>query len=109
MTSAAVDILSGMHEDTPFTHRRTDDGVLVLAGSIDDAYAPQLLTLLLDALAEAPIVVDLSEVDYLPSVALSAFVSAWHADGVHPMTLQAKAGTISQRVLAVTALPHTAL
>jgi anti-anti-sigma regulatory factor len=104
-----ADTLSDMHDDTPFSSRRSDDGVLVLAGSIDEEFAPQLLTLLLDALAEEPLVVDLSEVDYLPSVALSAFVSAWHADGANPMTLQARTGTIAQRVLSVTALPHTQL
>lgn len=98
-----------MPDDAPFSSRRTDTGVLALSGSIDEEYAPQLLTLLLDELAVGPLVVDLSDVDYLPSVALSAFVSAWHADGVHPMTLQARTGSISQRVLAVTALPHTAL
>ena len=98
-----------MHEDAPFTSRRTDDGVLALAGSISEEYAPALLTLLLDALEEGPLTVDLTDVDYLPSVALSSFIAAWHAEGAHPMTLQARKGTISQRVLAVTALPHEEL
>jgi anti-anti-sigma regulatory factor len=98
-----------MHEDTPFATRTTDDGVLVLSGSITEERAPELLTMLLDALADAPLTVNLSEVDYLPSVALSSFIAAWHAEGVHPMTLQARDGSISQRVLAVTALPYTAV
>jgi anti-anti-sigma regulatory factor len=98
-----------MSEEAPFVARRTDDGVLALSGSLDAEYVPDLLALLLDAVAESPLTVDLSEVEFLPSVALSAFVAAWHAEGAHPMTLQARAGTISQRVLTVAALPHTKL
>lgn len=95
-------------DDTPFTVHRSA-GLLVLRGSIDEDRAAELLSLLLDALAEGPLTVDLSDVDYLPSVALSSLIAAWHADGVHPMTLQARAGSISQRVLSITALPYDEL
>lgn len=95
-----------MSDDTPFESRRNDDGVLVLSGSISEEHAPALLAMLLDAVAQGPLTVDLSAVDYLPSVALSAFISAWHADGAHPMTLRARPGSIAQRVLTVTSLPH---
>ncbi|MEI5674842.1 MULTISPECIES: STAS domain-containing protein [unclassified Nocardioides] len=95
--------------ETNLESRRTDEGVLVLSGSIDEGLAPELLALLLDALAEGPLTVDLSDVDYLPSVALSSLIAAWHAEGVHPMTLQARTGSISQRVLTVTGLPHDQL
>lgn len=98
-----------MVDDTDFTATTTEPGRLVLVGSITEDRAPELLSTLLDAVAEGPLTVDLSAVDYLPSVALSAFVSAWHADGAHPMTLQAPAGSISQRVLAIAGLAYDEL
>jgi anti-anti-sigma regulatory factor len=98
-----------MVDDTPYESRITEPGRLVLTGSISEDRAPELLSTLLDAVAEGPLTVDLSGVDYLPSVALSAFVSAWHADGAHPMTLQAPAGSITQRVLAIAGLPYDEL
>lgn len=98
-----------MVDDTPFTASTPEPGRLVLSGGITEDRAPELLSILLDAVAEGPLTVDLSDVDYLPSVALSAFVSAWHADGAHPMILQAPAGSISQRVLAIAGLAYDEL
>lgn len=85
-------------------------GVLTVSGSVDE-YAVLALR---NALREhtddyrTSLAVDLSDADYLPSVAVSVLVTAMRSaeENGASLTLVAKDGTIAQRVLLVCALPY---
>lgn len=96
-------------EERPFS-ATSSPGVLTVSGSVDE-YAVLALR---NALREhtddhtKPLAVDLTDADYLPSVAVSVLVTAMRAaeDNGVELTLVAKNGTIAQRVLMVCALPY---
>jgi len=87
------------------------DGTLRVRGDVDD-YGIIALRNLLAEHGTRPgghLVVDLSEVDYLPSVAVGVLTKALGAadrDGCD-LRLVARRGTIAQRVLMVCALPFS--
>ncbi|WP_193605545.1 STAS domain-containing protein [Nocardioides dongkuii] len=81
----------------------TDPDRMSLFGSIDELSIDSLRATLAEL--RTPTAVDLSDVTYLPSMALNVFLRAM-ADGSEKITLQARPGTIAQRVLHVTGLPH---
>ena len=86
------------------------DGVLWVRGEIDD-YGIIALRNLLAEHATAPgarLVVELSDVDYLPSVAVGVLTRALGAaqrSGAE-VELVARRGSMAQRVLMVAALPY---
>jgi len=84
-----------------------ETSTLVVSGVIDELAAAEFTAAVAAALdgASAPVVVDLSDVDYFPSVAVSALIEAVRP---HPdrYTLLARQGTIAQRVLHLCGLPH---
>ncbi len=86
--------------------------VLTVSGEIDDEFRAQELR---DAIAERSggftkrLVVDLSDVTYLPSVAVGVLAKAQRQfDDESQLELVAAQGSIAQRVLVVCALPHRA-
>lgn len=87
------------------------DGTLHVRGDVDDYGIISLRNLLAEhgTRPGGRLVVDLSEVDYLPSVAvgvLTKALGAAHRDGCD-LQLVARRGTIAQRVLMVCALPFS--
>lgn len=96
-------------EERPFSVT-SSPGVLTVSGSVDE-YA---VIALRNALREhsddhrSSLTVDLSDADYLPSVAVSVLVTAMRAaeENGAELTLVARNGTIAQRVLLVCALPY---
>ena len=85
-------------------------GTLTVTGDLDEVVVGELR----DALEKhtggytRSLVVDLSGVDYLPSVAVGVLAKAMRqaADHGQGIELVAAEGTIAQRVLLVCALPH---
>ncbi len=59
---------------------------------------------------QGPVVVDLSEVDYFPSVAVSVLVSAMKehrgSDADTPLDVVVTTGCVAQRVLELCGIPH---
>jgi len=96
-------------EERPFSVT-SSPGLLTVSGSVDE-YAVLALR---NALREHSddhrnsLAVDLSDADYLPSVAVSVLVTAMRAveENGGELTLVAKDGSIAQRVLLVCALPY---
>ncbi|GAA2139330.1 hypothetical protein GCM10009844_08010 [Nocardioides koreensis] len=85
------------------------DGTLRVRGEVDDYGIIALRNLLAEhgTTPGGQVVVDLSEVDYLPSVGvgvLTKALGAAHRVGAE-IVLVARRGTIAQRVLMVCALP----
>ncbi len=96
-------------DERPFSVT-SSPGVLTVSGSVDE-YAVIALRNTLREQSEdytAPLAVDLSDADYLPSVAVSVLVTAIRSaeEAGGKVTLVAKAGSIAQRVLLVCALPY---
>ncbi len=95
----------------PFSHELSDDGsTLSLHGELDElatARLRQLFTTLTNELASG-LRVDLSDVDFLPSVALGVLAAARNAADKNggSMTFVATPGTIAQRLLTITGLPY---
>lgn len=83
---------------------------LAVAGAVDELARSAFRSDLAAAAAQCPevLVVDLTEVDYFPSVAVSVLVDLMKNDGTGPakVELRAGAGTIAQRVLQLCGLPH---
>jgi anti-anti-sigma factor len=86
--------------------------VLTVSGELDETAASALRDVI-DRRTETftqSLVVDLTGVDYLPSVAVGMLARA-HQQAVasgHALELRADEGSIAQRVLLVCGLPHTA-
>lgn len=85
-------------------------GVLTVTGELDETSAAALRDALhqhTDAFARS-LVVDLSGVDYLPSVAVGVVAKAMQQAEAHTQRIElvAAEATIAQRVLQVCGLPH---
>lgn len=96
-------------EERPFS-ATTSPGLLTVSGSVDEYAVIALRNALREQTGEhtAALTVDLTDADYLPSVAVSVLVAAMRSNeqnGVD-LTLVAAPGTIAQRVLMVCALPY---
>ncbi len=97
-------------EERPFT-ATSSPGLLIVSGSVDEYAVIALRNALREQTEDytTSLTVDLTDADYLPSVAVSVLVSAMRTaeqNGV-AVSLVAAAGTIAQRVLMVCALPYT--
>jgi anti-sigma B factor antagonist len=83
--------------------------VLAVTGDIDEVTGPQLREALHDHIdtGAPPVTVDLSEVTFLPSAAVSVLVTAMRAAEQSDTRLDAVAtsGTISHRVLTICGVP----
>lgn len=96
-------------EERPFS-ATFSPGLLTVSGSVDEYAVIALRNALRERTEEhtTSLAVDLSDADYLPSVAVSVLVAAIRAceqNGAE-LSLVAAAGTIAQRVLLVCALPY---
>lgn len=84
--------------------------VLRVAGEVEDAGASALRGDIARVIDEPgnELVIDLTEVTFLPSVAVGILVRALKEaeDKGCPLEFRAAGGTIAQRVLLVCALPH---
>lgn len=96
-----------MHERPFSAAYEPGTSTLTVGGAVDELAAPTFRDDLAAALAAGPgpVVVDLTDVDYLPSVAVSVLVAALAAGGT-PLELRATRGSIAQRVLELCGLPH---
>ena len=96
--------------ERPFSSAYDPDAArLVLSGSVDELAAPVFRDALAAALSASPqgLEVDLSDVDYFPSVAVSVLVGVLGPSAPAPQPeLVAAPGTIAQRVLELCGLPH---
>ena len=83
--------------------------LLAISGVLDELAVPELREMLHAATEDytKDLTVDLSRVDFLPSVALGVLVAAM-GSGVARIRLVAQEGTIASRVLAITGLDFTA-
>lgn len=96
-------------EERPFA-ATSSPGLLTVSGSVDEYAVIALRNALREQTADytASLAVDLTDADYLPSVAVSVLVAAIRnaeQNGAE-LALVAAAGTIAQRVLMVCALPY---
>lgn len=96
-------------EERPFS-ATSSPGLLAVSGSVDEYAVIALRNALREQTGEytTSLSVDLTDADYLPSVAVSVLVSAMRSaeqNGVE-LSLIAAPGTIAQRVLMVCALPY---
>ncbi|WP_122818092.1 STAS domain-containing protein [Nocardioides pantholopis] len=86
-------------------------GVLKVSGSVDEYAVIALRNALREQTQDytRSLAVELSDADYLPSVAVSVLVTAIRSAGQNGVTvsLVARTGTIAQRVLLVCALPYS--
>jgi anti-anti-sigma factor len=95
-------------DDRPFRAVLTpDSGVLSLSGTVDELSIDKLREVLDESTHghTRPLTVDLSDVDFLPSMALGVLISAFKA-GEGQLTLTVSKRCIARRVLEVTGLPH---
>ncbi|WP_244929132.1 STAS domain-containing protein [Nocardioides sp. W7] len=96
-------------EERPFS-ATPSPGLLTVSGSVDEYAVIALRNVLREQSAEytSSLAVDLTDADYLPSVAVSVLVAAMRSCEQHgaELTLVATPGTIAQRVLMVCALPY---
>lgn len=93
-------------QDRPLTSAYDPETrTLAFSGTVDEGVLDRFSGDI--AAAGTPLVVDLSDVDYFPSVAVRALVAAIRSD-VGPPTcdLLAAPGTVAQRVLHICGLPH---
>lgn len=93
--------------ERPFTLEDAG-GVLTVAGAVDEFSIVQLRSAITDRVTRGDVVVDLSDVDVLPSVGVGVLARAAEqarreGRSVH---LVAEADTIAQRVLQVCGLPY---
>lgn len=98
-----------MHERPFSSAYDAGTSTLTICGAVDELAAPTFRADLAAATAAGgagPVVVDLTEVDYLPSVAVSVLVSALGGPEGSVPVLRATRGTIAQRVLEMCGLPH---
>ncbi len=96
-------------EERPFSVTKTS-GVLTVSGSVDEYAVIALRNAIREHTEDytTPLHIDLSDADYLPSVAVSVLVTALRSAEQNgtTITLVAEPGTIAQRVLLVCALPY---
>jgi anti-anti-sigma factor len=100
-------------DERPFSATfEADSSTLKVVGAIDEVSGQTFRDALQKVSAEytRDVVVDLSEVDFMPSLAVGVLATALKAAREHGTTLDLLAleGTIAQRVLAVCALPYRA-
>lgn len=99
-----------MHERPFSSAYEPGTSTLTVGGAVDELAAPAFRDQLDAALAAGPgpVVVDLTDVDYLPSVAVSVLVTALAAASpdTPAIALRAARGSIAQRVLELCGLPH---
>ena len=96
-------------EERPFS-ATPSPGLLTVSGSVDEYAVMALRNALREQSQEytTSLSVDLTDADYLPSVAVSVLVAAMRSceqQGAE-LSLVAAPGTIAQRVLMVCALPY---
>jgi anti-anti-sigma factor len=96
-------------EERPFA-ATSSPGLLTVSGSVDEYAVIALRNALREQTEDytTSLVVDLTDADYLPSVAVSVLVAAIRSveqNGAE-LALVAAGGTIAQRVLMVCALPY---
>lgn len=96
-------------EERPFS-ATPSPGLLTVSGSVDEYAVIALRNVLREQTDEysTSLTIDLTEADYLPSVAVSVLVAAMRAceQNDASLALVAAPGTIAQRVLMVCALPY---
>lgn len=96
-------------EERPFS-AIPSPGLLTVSGSVDEYAVIALRNALREQTQDyaASLSVDLTDADYLPSVAVSVLVAAMRSCEQHgaALSLVAAPGTIAQRVLMVCALPY---
>jgi anti-anti-sigma factor len=96
-------------EERPFS-ATSSPGLLTVSGSVDEYAVIALRNALREQTQDhtQSLSVDLTDADYLPSVAVSVLVAAMRACEQHgsSLSLVAAPGTIAQRVLMVCALPY---
>ena len=96
-------------EERPFA-ATSSPGLLTVSGSVDEYAVIALRNALREQTDDysSSLTVDLTDADYLPSVAVSVLVSAMRAAEQNgaALSLVAAPGTIAQRVLMVCALPY---
>jgi anti-anti-sigma factor len=96
-------------EERPFS-ATPSPGQLTVSGSVDEYAVIALRNALREQTDDytASLAVDLTDADYLPSVAVSVLVAAMRSCEQHgaELSLVAARGTIAQRVLMVCALPY---
>ena len=93
----------------PFSHDLAADGrTLTLHGEVDEGAAVQLRSVLKELTDDGsgPLTVVLSDVDFLPSVAVGVLASAQArvASGATPIGFAATEGSIARRVLTICGL-----
>lgn len=96
-------------EERPFS-ALASPGLLTVSGSVDEYAVIALRNALREQTQEytTSLSVDLTDADYLPSVAVSVLVAAMRSTDQNgaDLSLVAAHGTIAQRVLMVCALPY---
>lgn len=95
--------------DRPFRAEMSPDtGILHLSGVIDETAVDDLRAVLREHTAghTLPLTVDLSDLDFLPSLALGVFIHAMKASHSE-FTLTVRKKCIARRVLEVSGLPHS--
>lgn len=96
-------------DESPFAAAWSADGSrLALSGAADELAQTDLYAELLRGVPGTAVTVDLSEVQYLPSVAVTTIVRAQQA-AAYPLALVARRGCIAERVLEISGVPHTPL
>ena len=97
-------------EERPFT-ATSSPGLLTVSGSVDEYAVIALRNALREQTNDysTSLTVDLTDADYLPSVAVSVLVAAMRSAEQNgtSVSLVAASGTIAQRVLMVCALPYS--
>lgn len=96
-------------EELPFAAAWSADGTrLTLSGVVGEQSTHALREALLSGVPGVDAVVDLTAVQYLPSVAISVLVRAQDS-AAYPIEFAARRNTIAQRVLAIAGVPHREL
>lgn len=94
--------------ERPFVARMSPGAeVLTVSGILDELSIADFREALRTALetSEGSLTVDLSDVDFLPSLAIGVLVGAWKSGA--DVILVAREGCVAARVLKLTGLPHT--
>ena len=89
---------------------REDELVLSVVGSIDELVVDDLRLAIFDASDRyaRSLVIELSEVDFLPSSAIGVLASATRqaAENGAVVTLHTRAGSLTDQVLTISGIPH---
>jgi anti-anti-sigma factor len=96
-------------EERPFS-ATSSPGLVTISGSVDEYAVIALRNALREQTQDytSSLTIDLTDADYLPSVAVSVLVAAMRSSEQNgaELSLVAAPGTIAQRVLLVCALPY---